>query len=74
MDEQSVGGFSSDGADEPFGVRVGSRTSWWHLYDLDAGGGEGGVERGGELARGTLLPNSVMRRRPALRGGWCFAG
>jgi len=28
-DEQSVGGFSSDGADEPFGVGVGSRTPWW---------------------------------------------
>ncbi|WP_231500417.1 hypothetical protein [Saccharothrix sp. NRRL B-16314] len=43
-DEQSVGGFSSDGSDEPFGVGVGSWTPWWGLYDLDAGVGEDGVE------------------------------
>src|ERR1041384_7065284 len=47
-DEQSVGGFASDGADEPLGVGVGSWTPWWDLHDLDAGGGEDRVERGGE--------------------------
>jgi hypothetical protein len=31
-------------------VAVGSRTPWWDLHDLDAGIGEDGVERGGELA------------------------
>ncbi|WP_238598097.1 hypothetical protein [Saccharothrix sp. ALI-22-I] len=49
-DEQSVGGFASGGACEPFGVAVGSRTPWWDLHDLDAGVGEDRVERGGELA------------------------
>ncbi|MCC8246972.1 hypothetical protein [Saccharothrix luteola] len=48
-DEQAVGDFSPDGADEPLGLDVGSRTPWWDLHDLDAGVGEGRVERGGEL-------------------------
>ncbi|MEU7528068.1 hypothetical protein AB0A74_20225 [Saccharothrix sp. NPDC042600] len=49
-DGQSVGGFASEGADESFGVGVGSWASWWDLRDVGAGGGEGRVERGGELA------------------------
>jgi hypothetical protein len=49
-DEQAVGDFPSDGSDEPFGVSVGSWTPWWDLHDLDAGGGEDCVGRGGELA------------------------
>ncbi|MEU4742389.1 hypothetical protein AB0G02_18245 [Actinosynnema sp. NPDC023658] len=49
-DEQSVGGFASDGADEPFGVGVGLRTSRWDFHDFDTSVGEDGVERGGELA------------------------
>ncbi|GAA1291437.1 hypothetical protein GCM10009634_43740 [Saccharothrix xinjiangensis] len=49
-DGQALGDFVSDGADEPFGVGVDSWTPWWDLHDLDAGGGEDYVERGGELA------------------------
>ncbi|WP_439423091.1 hypothetical protein [Saccharothrix sp. HUAS TT10] len=48
-DEQSVGGFAPDGADEPFGAGVGSWTPWWDPGDLDARVGEDCVERGGEL-------------------------
>ncbi|MFI9811386.1 hypothetical protein [Saccharothrix variisporea] len=49
-DEQSVGDFASDGADESFGVGVGSWALWWDLHDLDTCAGEDRVERGGELA------------------------
>ncbi|MFC5058604.1 hypothetical protein [Saccharothrix xinjiangensis] len=43
-DGQSVGGFASDGADESFGVAVGSWAPWWDPHDLDAGVGEDRVE------------------------------
>ncbi|MFE9750742.1 hypothetical protein ACFYOT_38040 [Saccharothrix saharensis] len=56
-DEQSVGDFASDDADEPFDVGVGSRAGWWDLHDLNAGGGEDRVERGGELAGPVLDRN-----------------
>jgi hypothetical protein len=49
-DQDAVGEFGSGGADEAFGVAVRSGTSWWDLHGLDAGAGENGVERGGELA------------------------
>ncbi|MDR6592537.1 hypothetical protein ACFFSW_25465 [Saccharothrix longispora] len=49
-DEQSVGGFASDGSDESFGVGVGSWALWWGLHDVDACVGEDRVERVGELA------------------------
>ena len=49
-DQDAVSEFGSGGADEAFGVAVGSGTSWWDLHGLDAGAGENGVERGGELA------------------------
>ncbi|GAB2968881.1 hypothetical protein GCM10027184_17340 [Saccharothrix stipae] len=51
-DEQAVGGFVSDGADEPFGVGVSSRTICWDLRDLDAFTREDGIERGSGLAVG----------------------
>ena len=54
-DQDAVGEFGSGGADEAFGVAVGAGTSWWDLHGLDAGAGENGVERGGELT-GTVTP------------------
>jgi hypothetical protein len=49
-DEQAVGDFASDGADESFGVAVGSWAPWRDLHDGDAGVGQDGVEGGGELS------------------------
>jgi hypothetical protein len=49
-DEQPVGDLAPDGADEPLGITVGSRTPWRDLHDLDTGVGEDGVERSGDLA------------------------
>ncbi|NGY66483.1 hypothetical protein G7043_47145 [Lentzea sp. NEAU-D13] len=43
-DEQSVGELASDGADESFGVAVGSRAPWRDLHDVDAGVGQDRVE------------------------------
>jgi hypothetical protein len=50
-DQDAVGEFGSGGEDEAFGVTVRSRTSRWDLYRVDAGAGQDGVERPGELAR-----------------------
>jgi hypothetical protein len=49
-DQNAVGEFGSGGADESFGEAVRSGTAWWDLYGVDAGAGEDGVERRGELA------------------------
>ncbi|CCH32801.1 hypothetical protein ABZ816_30905 [Actinosynnema sp. NPDC047251] len=57
-DEQAGGGFASDGADEPFGVGVGSWTPWWDLHYLDVGVGEDRIERGGELT-GTVAEEEL---------------
>ena len=43
-DEDSVGAFEPDAADEPFGVAVGSWCPRWDLHRLDAFGGEHGIE------------------------------
>src|SRR6266498_2075834 len=48
-DEHAVGNLAAGGEDEPFGVGVRSRASWWDLADGDAGIGQHGVEGGGEL-------------------------
>jgi len=42
--------FVDDEQSEPFGVGVGSRTPWGDIHNLDAGGGEDRVGRGGGLA------------------------
>jgi hypothetical protein len=36
VDEDSVGAFGADAADEPFGVAVGSWCAWWDLDRLEA--------------------------------------
>jgi len=49
-DQHAVGELGSDGADDPFGVAVGLRTSGRDLDDPDAGIDEDGVESCSELA------------------------
>ena len=44
VDEDSVGAFGPDAADEPFGVAVGSWCARWNLDRFDAFGGEHGIE------------------------------
>ncbi len=81
-DEQSVSDFASDGPDEPLGVGVGSRASWWDLHDLNAGGGEDRVERGGELTgpvadeepEAVGLAVEVHEQVAGLLGGPCPVG
>ena len=50
-DQDAVGELGSGGEDEAFGVTVRSRISRWDLHGVDAGVGQDGVERPGELAR-----------------------
>jgi hypothetical protein len=49
-DQEAVEEFAADGADEALGDCVGSRCAHRRLDDADLGGGEDGVESGGELA------------------------
>ena len=49
-DQKAVEQFAADGADEAFRDRVRARCVHWRLDYLDVGGGEDGVEGGGELA------------------------
>jgi hypothetical protein len=49
-DEKPVGDLAPDGADEPLGIAVRSRTSRRNLDHLDTSAGQDSVERGGELA------------------------
>src|SRR4029453_7289954 len=49
-DQDAVSELGSNGQDEAFGEAVRSRTARWDLHGVDAGVGEDGVERGGELA------------------------
>ena len=48
-DQGAVEEFAAEGADEAFGDGVGPRRSYRCLDDPDVGGGEDGVEGGGEL-------------------------
>jgi hypothetical protein len=61
-DEQSVCELSPHGADEPLGGAVGSWTSRWDLYDVDAGVSENGIERRRELARPVTNQESKVVR------------
>jgi hypothetical protein len=49
VDQQSVGAFVADAANEPFGVAVRSGCPGRDLDHIDAFGGEDGIEGGGEL-------------------------
>src|SRR5689334_19653170 len=48
-DQDAVEEFAADGADEPFGDRVGPRRPHRRPEDANVGGGEDGVEGCGEL-------------------------
>lgn len=56
-DEEPVEALGADGADPALGVRVRPRRPGRGLQDADAGVGEHGVERGGEL--GVSVPDQV---------------
>src|SRR3954447_10297669 len=49
-DQHAVGELGADRQDEAFGVAVRSWAAGWDLDHGDAGAGEDGVERGGELS------------------------
>ena len=49
-DQDAVGELGSGGQDESFGEAVRSRTSRWDSHGIDAGAGQDGIERSGELA------------------------
>jgi hypothetical protein len=51
--QDAVEEFAADAADEAFRDRVGPRRTHWCFDDADAGAGEDGVERGGELGVAT---------------------
>jgi hypothetical protein len=59
-DEYPVGAFPADGAYPPLGDRVRPRRLRRRADDLDVGGGEHRIERGGELA----IPISQQEPRP----------
>src|SRR5262245_27869814 len=61
-DQEVVEAFPAQGADEPFRDRVRPWCSYRGADDADVGGGEYGVERGGELAV------SVADQEPELVG------
>ena len=48
VDQQPVGALFADAANEPFGVTVGVWGTGRDLGDVDAFGGEDGIEGGGE--------------------------
>ena len=64
-DQDAVGEFGSDGQDEAFGEAVRSRASGWDLDGVDPGAGEGGVERGRELA-GAVADEKPERGGPVV--------
>jgi hypothetical protein len=57
-DEDSVGAFSADGADPAFGEGVHPWGLWCGEQDLDADGGEDGVEGGGVFA--VAIPDQLL--------------
>jgi hypothetical protein len=63
-DEDSVEEFAADAADEAFGDRVGPWRPHRCPEDADVGGGEDGVERGGEL--GVAIPDQKPELAPGV--------
>ena len=66
VDQHPVGALGPDAADEPFGVAVRPGRPRWGLDDLDAFGGEHGVEGAGEL-RVSVADQEPERGRSARR-------
>jgi hypothetical protein len=65
VDQQSVGAFVADAANEPFGVAVCLRRPGRDLDDVDVFGGEDGVESLGELGvRSRIRKRSEEIRSP----------
>ena len=62
-DQDAVSELGSNGQDEAFGEAVRSRTARRDLHGIDAGAGQDGVERGGELAARSRTRNRDVAAR-----------